>query len=201
MKLLRIFACLLVALSQFVFGQTLHPLYKDGTEEVFEPELLGAWVSCVGNAFTVCDEFHFEKSPDLGYRVTLPVSEAPKIEAVFAFHLIRLGDTLFGDMRLTDIVAAGRSLKIDLEGQFHTIYRVSLKGSRLTTAEAVFRLEETQKALAENRIQLHLETLEDGSIVSLASTNELQEFAKRMAKDQRVFSEDLEWDRPTKDHK
>jgi chromosome condensin MukBEF MukE localization factor len=132
--------------------------------------------------------------------VTTP-TETPKIEIVLAFHLIRLGGTLFADMRLTDIVAEGHSLNIDLGGQLHKIYRVSLRGNKFTTAEVVFGFGDTQKAAAENGVQLRLETLEDGSLVSLASTKELQDFVKKTAKDERVFSQEVEWDRPEKETK
>jgi hypothetical protein len=203
MKTRLIFYCLLVALgsTQSISSQTLHPLYKDKTDEVFEPALLGTWVSCAGTAFPICVGLQFEKSPDVGYRVTEPVSESPNVDLVFAFHLVRLGDVLFGDLKLMDIVVAGQSLKIDLGSQSHRILKVSLRGSKLTTSGVVFSLEETKKAVGGSGIQLHLETLDDGSLLSLSSTTDLQEFARKMANDKRIFSDDHEWERPEKGEK
>jgi len=203
MKTLGIFVCLLVGLSSAnsLSGQTLHPLYKDKTEEVFEPELLGTWVSCAGNAFAICFGFQFERSPDGGYRVSSPIQETPKIDLVYAFHLVRLGDALIGDLKLTDIVVGGKSLGADLQWSMtpiHRIFKVSFKEGKLLTSAVDFKRVETQKALAENGIQLHLESLDDGSLLVLAPTAELQHFAKKMAGDKRVFSTLDEWERPEK---
>jgi len=204
MKTLGIFVCLLVGLSSAnsLSGQALHPLYKDKTEEVFEPALLGTWVSCAGAAFPFCVGLQFERSPDGGYRVSSPVEETPKIDLVYAFHLVRLGDALFGDLKLTDIVVADRSLGGDLQccmTQVHTIFRVSFKGGKLLTSGFDLKRAETQKALAENGIQLHLESLDDGSLLALAPTADLQHFARKMASDKRVFSDLDEWERYEKD--
>jgi len=200
MKTLGIFTCLLVAASSSrLSGQTLHPLYNDKTEEVFEPALLGMWVICLGNVYTVCEGLQFEGSPDKGYRVSSPLEETPKVDVVYAFHLIRLGDALFGDLKLTDIVVAGRSLAFNFQwGQTHRIFRVSFKEGKLVTGSVDFNHVETQRALAEKGIQLHLETLDDGSLLALAPTADLQQFARKMAHDKRVFS-DEEWERPEKE--
>jgi hypothetical protein len=203
MKRLLILACSLMALgaAQCTSGQTLHPLYMVKGEEVFEPALLGLWVSCAGSAFVVCVGVQFEKSNDMGYRVTSREREAPNVDLVYAFHLVRLGHALFGDLKLTSIVVAGENLNHDLGVQCHTIFRVSFKGNRLITSGVDFGLKETQKALAENKISLNLEAMDDRSVLALDSTVNLQNFARQMADNKRVFSDDSEWERPEKDRK
>ena len=184
-------------------AQTLHSLYKGKPDEVFEQALLGTWVSCVGNAAVVCVGFQVERSQEGSYKVTLSsLQEKPKVDFVFRGHLLRLGGALFGDLSLNDVIVEGSSLVksgLELRGIYtHAIFRVSLKGGRLVTSLVDFQREETRKALAENGIQLHLETMEDGSVLALASTDELQLFAGKMANDKRVFSDDDEWEHPEK---
>ena len=203
MKRLLILVCSMLALgsAQCTCGQTLHPLYMDKAQEVFEPALLGLWVSCAGNAFPVCVGYQFEKSNDVGYRVTWLAREAPKVDLVYAFHLVRLGAALFGDLKLTGIVVAGENLDLDLGVQCHTLFRVSFKGDRLITSGVDFGRKETQKALAENKISLNLEALDNSLVLALDSTVNLQQFARQMADDKRVFSDDWKWERPEKDRK
>jgi hypothetical protein len=206
LKRLDTLICLMAGVSfvNSVSAQTLHPLYKYKSDEVFEKTLLGTWVSCAGNAGASCVGVQVERSPDNGYKVTMfSILESPKVDLVLRGHVVRLGDALFGDLSLTDVVVGEKSLAASglqfREIHTHAILRLSLKGEKLVTSSVDFQREETRKALAENGIELHLENLEDGSVLALASTAELQRFARKMADDKRVFSDDDEWEHPKGD--
>ena len=204
MKTLRILVCLwvVVSLANSLSGQTLHPLYDDKTEKTFEPALLGTWAACAGNAFPMCMEFQFEKSSDGAYRGLVPLQDDPKVDVVGTCHLVRLGDTLFGDLKLTDILVAGKGLSARLEPslfQTHFIVRLSFKQGKLVMSGIDFKRAETQRALAESGIQLQLDTLDDGSTIALAPTADLQKFVRMKANDDRIFSDTTEWERPEKE--
>jgi len=201
MNRLGILVCLMASMSSAntVTAQTLHPLYKNKSDEVFEQALLGTWVSCAG-AMAVCVGIQVERLPEDSYKVTLlEFEENPKVDFVFMGHVVRLGGALFGDLSLNDVIVNDKSLVkagLDLRGIYtHVIFRLSLNGERLVTSLVDFQREEARKALTEKDIQLHLEAMEDGSVLALASTAELQEFARKMATDKRVFSDDDEWER------
>ena len=93
--------CAMVMTACLVSGcvvVTLQPLYTSDTL-TFDPALIGAWQSKEGNTtYTFSDNGAGGYELSVATTIAVPDGTTSTSVTAFSFHLVRLGDRLFGDM-------------------------------------------------------------------------------------------------------
>jgi len=155
---------------------SLHPLYTE-QDLVFEPALVGSWVSGEGDAWT------FRQAGENAYQLTFVDED---VAAHFDVHLLRLGNNFFLDLfPRTDLDQELKNMNVFYRYHLipaHTIVKASIDGDLLQMTMMSF------DGLKE-RLDIPHERLAGGGIVVTASTTDLQEFVQRYAEEPLAFGD------------
>ncbi len=162
----------------------LHSLLHED-EAVAEPAVLGEW-SQTGDGTST---FRFEKAEGRGYKLTMvdPQDNGSNGSAVFDVQLVKLGGYLFMDAQLEQMTVKGESVDADVFWfPVHLFGRIEVVNDKLEMR----LLEEgwLKRALEDGRVNLRYEKVGQYGILVTATTDELQEFARKFAADEEAFS-------------
>lgn len=166
---------------------SLHPLYNPG-ENVREPGLVGTWTADKNDKDHSNITIH--ANADGTYEVTGTDSDS-HVEQRYKVRLVRLGDNLFADAIFDNQSLNGANL--DLPGgvaPLHLIYKVSLNGDTLQTAQLnhdwlVQQFNAKKSSIAHEMMG----EKPDSDILFTASPGELQQFIRQIADTPGAFDE------------
>lgn len=158
---------------------SLYPLYTD-QDVVFEPALLGEWVSEDDSTETMT----FEKQGENKYK--LRYIDQDSVEGELAVQLLRLNGALFMDISLGESDLKLSSLHIFVLLPVHNFFLISQLDSTLQLSSLEFGwlkelLEKEPEAIRHEKV--------DSSIVLTAAPKELQKFLLKHLKTEGAFDE------------
>ncbi|MCG8696840.1 MAG: hypothetical protein MI922_02205 [Bacteroidales bacterium] len=174
----------LTAVSFLVWScvPSLHPLYFE-KDLIFDETILGAWES--DQEVTWNFEKYIPKKKDIeskSYVLTIHDEE----DAVFDFHLLKLGDYIFADFYLEKY-----DIKNDMADMHcfpvHTFARYKHMGDSIIIEH--FDFEFIENLIKENKVKIKHERPNDALILT-AGTKELQKFVKKYAYDEDLYDTD-----------
>lgn len=158
---------------------SLYPLYTD-QDVVFEPALLGEWISEEDST----ESMTFEKQG--GNKYKLIYIDQDSVEGEFAVQLLRINGALFMDLSLGESDLKLNSMHIFVLLPVHNFFLISQLDSTLQMSSLEF--EWLKKLLDKEPDAIRHEKV-DSSIVLTAAPKELQKFLLKHLKTEGAFDE------------
>lgn len=166
---------------------SLHPLFT-AEDLVFDRRLEGMWVDAPDGG----DSWTFQKSSETAYDLTVTDRPSSMDKAAgqrashFEAHLLRLGEFLFLDISPVE-PGTGTDLYKGLLIGTHCFFKVSIEPDVLRLAP--LNLDWVEHMIAEKKVSIAYDRLDEGGIILIASTKELRAFALAAVEDATAFPE------------
>jgi len=164
---------------------SLHSLYIDSEDLVFDQELIGKWTSEKPEW-----QWTFVRADESEKKYLMTVVDEKDSSGQFEVHLVQIDEMRFLDIypKEIDDWAVNDFYKLHVLGA-HTFMSVDVSDKALVLG--VMGSKDFKKPLKENPEMIDHEIVND-NVVLTAESKELQEFVKKYVKDSRVFGGSVE---------